>query len=251
MKTNKTLLAVFIFSIAMGFLESSVVVYLRELYYPEGFSFPIKIIQGTVAITEIIREAATLIMLLCIGFIAGKTLLERFAYFIFSFAIWDIFYYVFLKLLLGWPESVFTWDLLFLLPVAWVGPVIAPILCSLAMIFLAILIIFNESNGKKVVIVRYEWILLSLGSLIVIISFTLDYLHFINQYVSLADSLNFAFDDTFRTVISRYIPHAFNWEVFLFGLGIILFVIIRLSKRIKNVKHEISLLTKVSTNRND
>ena len=98
---KKTLLWVAIFSTAMGYLECTVVVYLREIYYPGGFNFPLAPIDKPIAITEIGREAATLVMLLGIGFLAGKTAVQRFAYFIYSFAIWDIFYYVFLKVLTG------------------------------------------------------------------------------------------------------------------------------------------------------
>lgn len=223
-KTISTLIAVSIFSIAMGFMESAVVVYLRELYYPEGFVFPIKVIDGVVAITEITREAATLIMLLCIGYITGNTLIQRFAYFIFSFAIWDIFYYVFLKALLDWPESLLTWDLLFLLPTVWVGPVLAPILCTIAMIWLAILIILNVEKGHKIIFRSSDWILLIIGSLIIIFSFTTDCFLFVNKYVSITNP--------FKEVISQYIPQSFNWTVFLIGYGIILFVIIRFWNRI-------------------
>jgi membrane protein implicated in regulation of membrane protease activity len=60
------------------------------------------------------------------------------------FAIWDIFYYIFLWLLIGWPESFFTWDILFLLPVTWVGPVLAPVINSLTMIVLAGLILLAD-----------------------------------------------------------------------------------------------------------
>ena len=88
-----------LFGIAMGLLEGAVVVYLRELYYPEGFGFPLKLMSNQVALTELFREAATLIMLMSIGALAGRTRIERFAFFIYSFAVWDIFYYVFLKLL--------------------------------------------------------------------------------------------------------------------------------------------------------
>ena len=37
---NKVL-ALTLFSIAMGLLEAVVVMYLRELYYPAGFAFPL------------------------------------------------------------------------------------------------------------------------------------------------------------------------------------------------------------------
>ncbi|HNX08095.1 MAG TPA: hypothetical protein PKL96_10970, partial [Bacteroidales bacterium] len=101
-----------IFAIAMGFLESAVVVYIRALYYPEGFMFPMKLISDQIMITEFFREAATMIMLIGIAVIAGSSAIERFAYFIFSFGIWDIFYYIFLYALLGWPQSLMTWDVL-------------------------------------------------------------------------------------------------------------------------------------------
>src|SRR5665648_874707 len=90
--SNK-LLWVTLFAVAMGMLESSVVIYLRELYYPDGFQFPLKATSYTIAVTEIFRELSTLIMLLGIGVLAGKNKHERFAWFIYSFAIWDIFYY--------------------------------------------------------------------------------------------------------------------------------------------------------------
>jgi hypothetical protein len=111
-----------LFSISMGFLESSVVVYIREIYYPGGFDFPIVTMDKTLAITELLREAATMFMLLSAGIIAGRNTAERFAWFIYCFAVWDIFYYVFLYALLGWPESLLTWDILFIIPVVWDRP---------------------------------------------------------------------------------------------------------------------------------
>ncbi|MEK6792710.1 MAG: hypothetical protein AABX95_02740 [Nanoarchaeota archaeon] len=106
-----------IFSIAMGFLESTIVIYLRKIYYPDGFDFPLKgFIDPNILSIEWIREFFTIVMLITIGLLAGKTLYEKFAYFILSFAIWDIFYYVFLKAFLDWPQSWITWDLLFLIP---------------------------------------------------------------------------------------------------------------------------------------
>ncbi len=99
-QTKKKFIWISLFAIAMGFLETSVVVYLRELYYPEGFTFPLVIIPNKIAVVEFWREIATIIMLVGAGIIAGKTRLTRFAYFIIAFAIWDIFYYVFLYVLL-------------------------------------------------------------------------------------------------------------------------------------------------------
>ena len=95
MGLRKTLFWVTFFSIAMGFLESAVVIYLRRMYYPHGFSFPLQPMPHDIAIVEIWREAATIIMLLAIGILAGRKPSEKFAWFVISFAVWDIFYYVF------------------------------------------------------------------------------------------------------------------------------------------------------------
>ena len=104
-----------IFGIAMGFAEAAVVVYLRAIYYPEGFSFPLKILTDYKIMIEVLREIATLFMLLSVAFFAGRKFWERFAYFILPFGIWDIFYYIWLKVLIDWPSSMFDWDILFLI----------------------------------------------------------------------------------------------------------------------------------------
>ncbi|MDQ3016493.1 MAG: hypothetical protein M3R25_07230 [Bacteroidota bacterium] len=120
---NKLIIYVIVFAIAMGFMESAIVIYLRELFYPEGFRFPLIPIPHRLAVVEILREAVTVIMLICVGYFAGRNKVQRFAFFGLAFAIWDLFYYIFLYAFLGWPESIFTCDILFLIPVPWVGPV--------------------------------------------------------------------------------------------------------------------------------
>lgn len=140
----KTYTMVFLFATAMAFLESAVVVYLRYLLYPNGFGFPLQPMPVTIAITEAIREAATIVMLACAGYLAGKNVKTRFAWFIYAFAVWDIFYYVFLKAIINWPAGMLVWDVLFLLPVMWSGPVYAPVIISLLMIWLAVLILESE-----------------------------------------------------------------------------------------------------------
>ena len=146
---TKKIINLTVFALAMAFLETAVVIYLRELYYPEGFDFPLKMMDFSVGRTEFLREAATMIMILFIALLVGKTKLQKFAAFIFVFAIWDIFYYVFLKVMIGWPASLLTWDILFLIPVTWVGPVIAPVINSLMMILLAAGILYAEKTGLK------------------------------------------------------------------------------------------------------
>ncbi len=201
-----------IFSIAMAYLESAVVVYLREIYYPDGFSFPLTPIDGDMVSTEFWREIATIIMLAGIGILTGKTNAQRFAFFILSFAIWDIFYYVFLYVLLGWPSSLLTWDILFLVPIPWVGPVITPIIVSFMMILLALSLLY--SNKRLIV---HQWLLLIFGSLVVIYSWVLDYWNFSSNQDSTSAWTLSSKQELFGSA-EQYIPAAFNWYIFLTGI---------------------------------
>src|SRR5262245_57041808 len=120
----------------MGFLEAAVVIYLRALYYPNGFAFPLVPIAPALAGVEVWREAATVVMLLAVGWLAGKNAAQRLAFFAYGFAVWDVIYYGALYATTGWPESLFTWDVLFLIPVPWVGPVGSAVLVACLMIVL-------------------------------------------------------------------------------------------------------------------
>ena len=92
-----------------------------------------------------------------------------------SFGVWDIFYYVFLRLLIGWPESLATWDLLFLVPVPWIGPVIAPVLVSLSMILAGGIMLWFEAADRPFHFRGLDWVLIFAGGLTVIISFCWDW----------------------------------------------------------------------------
>jgi len=145
MSINLLLLA--IFGIAMAHLEGVVVVYLRKALglidsdsnkesvgkFPERY---LKI--------EMTREAATIIMLLVIAFLTGESWLERGVYFLWTFAFWDLFYYVSLYILIKWPPSLKTIDVLFLIPRPWIAPVWFPVaVSSLTIIVLGLLFIFG------------------------------------------------------------------------------------------------------------
>ena len=215
----------------MGFLETAVVVYLRALYYPNGFQLPLVNLDTSIAITELGREAATIIMLAGIGILAGKNPIHRFAFFLYSFAIWDIFYYVFLKLLLNWPESLFTWDVLFLIPLPWFGPVLCPCIISLSMILLAILLIYFNGKNVSLKINSREWLLLISGSMIVILSFTIGCYQFIETQISSGETATVA--------ISHYIPQHFDWLIFWTGemlilAAIFMFYIRSIPKKVRN-----------------
>ena len=150
-----------VFGIGFGYVEAAVVVYLRTLFYPAGYNIPIKIgfpfvnfgatpflqaMSTPIILTEIGREAATIVMLAAIGTLSGKTFKEKFAFFIWAFAVWDIFYYIFLKLLINWPASLFTVDVLFLIPVPWLAPVWLPLLSSVIMLITSFVLI-SENNS--------------------------------------------------------------------------------------------------------
>lgn len=228
------LLVVSLFSIAMGLLESAVVIYMREILYPEGFGFPMSPVQPDMMLTELLREGATIIMLLGIGFLAGRNTSERFAWFLYSFAIWDIFYYVFLWLLIGWPPSLMTYDVLFLLPSTWIGPVITPLIVSLTMMAFALLILVVNRQEKDIKIPGISWLLLITGSVILILGFIWDYSAFIMESMTIRDIWTLPKEQVLK-LATQYIPRKFNWFLFILGelvilSGILLFYLRRQMK---------------------
>ncbi len=216
--STKTILYVSFFSIAMAFLETTVVVYLRELYYPEGFDFPLKMMDFKVGIIEFFREATTIVMILTVAMLTGKTLNQRFAAFIYIFAIWDIFYYIFLYVTLGWPSSLMTWDILFLIPTTWVGPVLAPVINSIMMIVLAWGILYAERQDLKPIVKKRDWVLLISGSLLVIVAYLDDFVSFLLNTYSLSELPKVIYSDTVIELSSTYVPVDFPWLVFLVGV---------------------------------
>jgi hypothetical protein len=128
---------VFVFAIAMAYMESAVVVYLqRALGITPDSLFPLREAEtvGNLAAIEVGREFATLAMLVAVGWIVGRRWVDRLAWTSVAFGVWDIGYYLWLWVFVGWPHSPGTWDVLFLIPVPWAGPVWAPIAVSVALI---------------------------------------------------------------------------------------------------------------------
>jgi hypothetical protein len=221
------------FAIAMGFMEAAVVVYLREIYYVNGFQFPLTPVQPSIGMTEFLREAATIIMLLAIGILTGKNTSQKFGIFIFCFGIWDIFYYVFLKVLVGWPASLLTWDILFLIPVPWVGPVLAPCIVSLTMIALTFSVIYFQEKGVEVHLKAKEWILLIAGSLVIILSFIEDYLKYCNTHKV---NMSLPWRDKLFSELSTYVPTYFSWWIFMAGETLIIAGVLSFIKRARKIK---------------
>jgi hypothetical protein len=227
-----------LFAIAMGFLEAVVVVYLRELYYPNGFSFPLQTMPAGIITLELVREICTMVMLVTIALIAGKNKPRKFAWFIYCFAVWDIFYYVGLKMFLNWPPSLMTWDLLFLVPVAWVGPVLAPVICSLTMILLAACILVLQEKGYRVRIKIAEWGFIIGGAVIIFIAFIWDHSLIIIKEGFLGEYFNLLDNPRFIRVMAQYKPGYFIWPLFILGEMIILSGISLMTIRITRKKKE-------------
>ncbi len=220
---HRNLLLLSGFCIAMGVLEAVVVVYLRQIYYPLGFEFPLKIISPEMAGIEWIREIATIIMLVIVGIIAGKDNLSRFFYFLYSFAIWDLSYYAGLKVFLNWPSSFLTWDILFLIPVPWISPVLAPVICSITMIVFAVSMLRLHDKGYPLHINLYEWTFLILGSLIILYSFIQDYFSIFIHTISFSTGHE---NEYFWTQMNQYKPMFYNWDLFALGEMMIVCVIV-------------------------
>lgn len=156
------------FGIFFGLLEAIVVVYLRQLFGSENTLLSPRVTPDDVAWTlgfiaflkpsasiiitqsqrllslELWRELSTLVMLVALGLIAGKTTREKLAYFLLAFGVWDIFYYIFLRIITGWPSNLIDLDVYFLIPFAWVGPVATPIVVSFIMVLVAIVLLSQK-----------------------------------------------------------------------------------------------------------
>lgn len=197
-------LTVVIFAMAMAWVESAVVYYLRTMIdrIEPYQANPLPIIGG-LGPAEMVREAATMIMLLTVGILAGCNWRSRLGYAAIAFGVWDIFYYVFLKVMCGWPHSLLDWDILFLLPLPWWGPVLAPVLIALLMILWGTLVsswrIERARGGSE----AKAWALNFLGMALAL-------------YVFMADSIRAANGgvDAIRNVL----PLGFNWPVFCAAL---------------------------------
>lgn len=126
-------LALLVYAVGMGYVEAAVVVYLREIYHPGGFSFPLAPMDSVLVGVEVGREAATLVMIAAVAWAAARSAWQLLTGFALIFGVWDIAYYIGLKAMLDWPASLTEADVLFLIPTVWVGPVLAPMVVALSM----------------------------------------------------------------------------------------------------------------------
>lgn len=210
---KRAVLAIVLFGVSFGYVEAAVVVYLRELSQPLAGRlnpgrppenlFPIlpptalkesPPLWKTLKI-EIGREAATMVMLAAVALSVGQSGTESLAAFVMAFGAWDIAFYGFLKLFIGWPASLLTWDLLFLLPVPWAGPVLAPVIVSVSMIVAGFLVLRRAEGERATRLNRLHWLVVFLGGALIVLSFTWN----------------------FRALLAGGVPQHFNWPLFALG----------------------------------
>ncbi len=230
-KLKKNLLYISLFGISMAYFESSIVVYLREIYYPEGFFFPLKLLSRDIALTEFFREVMSILMILSVAWLAAKKFYPRVGWFLYIFAAWDIFYYVFLKILLGWPESFLTWDILFLIPTNWVGPVIAPILVSLVMASLGLSTVFFEKKHGQIWYNTIEWALFIAGAILLYLSFTWEYSTYILREFTMGEVIQKLGRPELTRLALEYMPTRFSWGLYIVGMASLLIGLVSFIRR--------------------
>jgi hypothetical protein len=189
------------FAVAMAWVEAASVFYIRALVDRiepyQANPLPINDALGNV---ELWREAATLVMIGTVGLLAARTWRRRVGYAALAFGTWDIFYYVFLRLMSGWPRTLLDWDILFLLPLPWWGPVLAPVSIALVMIVWGTLVTQSEDRAIGA---RWTWALGWAGILLALAVFMID------AWRALPAG---------RDAILNVLPTTFNWPVFWVAL---------------------------------
>jgi hypothetical protein len=199
-------LVVVLFAVAMAWVESASVYYIRTVvdrivpYQPNPLP-----VDGVLGAVELVREAATLAMLLSVGLLAGRSWYLGLGYTAIAFGVWDIFYYVFLRVMTGWPTSLLDWDVLFLLPLPWWGPVLAPISIALLFIIWGTLTTQTAARGHAASSTPLQWALGGIGTMLAL-------------YVLMADAIHSLPQGLEAT--KRVLPMAFNWP--LFGVALVL-----------------------------
>jgi hypothetical protein len=192
------------FAIAMAWLEAATVFYIRALVDRiepyQANPLPQEAMNGALGIVELWREAATLVMIATLGMLAGHTWRRRAGYAAVAFGTWDIFYYVFLRLISGWPKSMLDWDILFLLPLPWWGPVLAPVSIALVMVVWGTLATQSPDGAKDA---RWAWAAGGAGVVLALGVFMID------AWRALPDG---------REAVLQVLPTTFNWPLFVVAL---------------------------------
>lgn len=194
------------FAAAMAWVEAACVYYLRVMVdRVEPYQANPLPLRGILGEVELVREGATLVMLAAVGLLAGRTWRARLGYAAIAFGAWDILYYVFLRMMSGWPASLFDWDILFLLPLPWWGPVLAPVCIASLMILWGTLVTRSRSRMAPTRFTRLSWCGGGTGMLLAL-------------WVFMADAIRALPDGP--EAVRQVLPAAFNWPAFITALGL-------------------------------
>jgi hypothetical protein len=213
--------AVIVFGVAFGFVEAAVVIDIRAIYepihrslhpsVPPGELFPLLTVddlrrgpEGSTQLLaiEVAREAATMALLAGFALGVGGGPLRIFAAFVAAFGVWDLVFYAVLKLLIGWPASFWTWDVLFLIPVPWTGPVIAPVVVAVTMAACGVHTIARDTAGTPISLTWLSWVGVLGGGLLILLAFCANW----------------------QSAVSGVVPESFPWVTFAFGEGLAVLV---------------------------
>ena len=200
---TKRFLWLSVYAVAMALLEAVVVVYIRHGMLQASYDHVTLTRYMTM---EMWREGGTLVMLVAVGWLAGRRGVERWAYGLFAFGMWDIGYYVWLKVLIDWPATLLDWDILFLIPLRWWGPMLSPVLIAALICVTAVLAMARLTQGESLGITHPRVGIGVVGGLLALYVFMSDSLHALLQGRPDWDTLR---------------PEPFKWPLFLIALILI------------------------------
>ena len=209
---RERLLVVGLFAAAMAYIESAVVVYLRALYGIDDLLRDLPPLPDQYTLIEVGREAATLVMLATVGWIAGRRWQDRIGYAVFAFGAWDILYYAWLVVFIGWPGGLLDWDILFLIPLPWWGPVLSPMLIASLLVAGGALAVVRAERDQVLGFTPVDWGVAAGGAVLAL-------------YLFMADALR-ALPGGIEAV-SQARPTQFNWPLFLIALLAMAFPLMR------------------------
>ena len=210
------------YALAMAWVESAVVFYLRSMidrlqpYQPN----PLPLWSGF-GLAEVVREAATLIMLLTVGWLAGRSWRSRLGYTLLAFGVWDIAYYLWLVPLTVWPTSLTDWDILFLIPLPWWGPVWAPMSIATLMIVFGSMVGKHDSPNRPFWPSRKVLWAAAFGTLLAL-------------YVFMADAIRVVWSGGNTAQLRDLLPPWFNWPLFLAALALMAVPVVEVVLRALN-----------------
>ena len=222
---HKRWFVVALYAVAMAWVEAAAVSYLRSLigriepYQPDPLPE-----AGGFGEAEVVRELATLVMLLAVGWLAGKNARSRLGYAVVTFGLWDIFYYVFLRVITGWwPRSLSNWDILFLIPLPWWGPVWAPMSIAFLMILWGTFVTQFEHSSAF----GSNWKSLALGGAGATLAL----------FVFMRDALLAANQGT--EALRTMLPVGFNWPLFSVALALMAWPVVDVARQALCARREL------------